>query len=129
MFADRQVSKPALPGAQLSAVRDQTIADNFFGIGGKTGTCGVIGGRCMAQPDTPLLVQILILKSINGFIDMDAFHNNPVYEGQVIFNQFLLCFGQSGVLLNKCSPPSCCQAAIRFYRRTAKGNDLLTHLF
>lgn len=104
MQAYGQIGKTALPGAHLPAVGEQAVAHDLSGISGKKGTCRVIGGCRMAQPDTAFLIQILVPESVYRFIHMNAFHNDPVDKGQVVFHQFLLFSGQGDIPFHKCSP-------------------------
>lgn len=78
MLVYGKISKVALSGVHLSAVGEQTIAYNPFGISGKLGAFRIISSCSITQPDTSFLIQILVFKTIDVFMNMNTFAHDPV---------------------------------------------------
>ena len=77
----------------LPAVGEEAVPDYLFGIGGEFSQPGVIGNGGMAEPEAPLLVQVVILKAIDIIVYGDIFPDNPVHDRKMAFHEFFLFRG------------------------------------
>lgn len=74
----------------IAAIADKAILYDPPGIGCKAATRWVEGQCCIAEPDTALLIQVLIAKTSNAGIGIDVEPQDALYDGQIFFYQTLL---------------------------------------
>ena len=71
----------------IAAIADKAILYDPPGIGCKAATRWVEGQCCIAEPDTALLIQVLIAKTSNAGIGIDVEPQDALYDGQIFFYQ------------------------------------------
>ena len=75
---------------KAAAIADKAILYDPPGIGRKAAACRLKGQRRFAEPDTALLIQVLIAKASNAGIGIDVEPQDALYDGQIFFYQTLL---------------------------------------
>ena len=75
---------------KAAAIADKAILYDPPGIGCKATARWVEGQCCIAEPDTTLLIQVLIAKTSNAGIGIDVEPQDALYDGQIFFCQTLL---------------------------------------
>ena len=72
---------------KAAAIADKAILYDPPGIGCKATARWVEGQCCIAEPDTALLIQVLIAKTSNAGIGIDVEPQDALYDGQIFFYQ------------------------------------------